>query len=84
MDAILTTKERFSTPSLQEAENFVTSMKASRQARAPSISLGDDYRSEGEGVVGTGLIVDGKVVHLAFFRDSLRGDDKPAARREVA
>jgi len=42
----------------------------------PSVGLGEDYRFMGKEMIGSSLIVNGTVVHCAFFRKELSGSHR--------
>ena len=46
---------------------FVTAAAESPAARQPSAGLGDDLRLAAEGVVGSGLVLDGELLQLSAF-----------------
>jgi len=46
---------------------FLSKLRDAAQERFPALGLGDDVRLTGDGVVGGGLVADGKVVHLVAF-----------------
>jgi len=48
-------------------EAFLSALKQAARERFPAIGAGEDVRISGDSVVGGGLVVDGKVVHLVAF-----------------
>ncbi len=62
---------------------FVASVAAAARARRPSVGLGEDVRLHGEGVVGSGLELDGELLQLcAFSGESREGRIlRPSRRR---
>jgi hypothetical protein len=46
---------------------FLSALKQASRDRFPAIGVGEDVRIAGDSIVGGGLVVDGKVVHLAAF-----------------
>jgi hypothetical protein len=66
LDALDQTVARKPGPAAQPAR-FLSKLKDAAQERFPAIGLGDDVRLAGDGVVGGGLVADGKVVHLVAF-----------------
>lgn len=60
-------------PSLHDASGFLTRIIESSETRFGSIGIGFDHRLEGDGTVGSALVCDNELIHLAFFqRSSLR------------
>jgi hypothetical protein len=62
---------------------FVESAGAATQARQPSAGLGEDVRLHGEGVVGSGLELDGRLLQLCAFTSDERSGRmaRPSRRR---
>ena len=48
-------------------EAFLSAVGKARRSRQPSVALGDDLRLRGDGVVGSGLELDGEIVQLSAF-----------------
>ncbi|HSP90873.1 MAG TPA: DUF6569 family protein, partial [Vicinamibacterales bacterium] len=46
---------------------FLSSLKQAARDRFPAIGVGEDVRITGDSIVGGGLVVNGKVVHLVAF-----------------
>ncbi|NPV72455.1 MAG: hypothetical protein HPY89_01395 [Pelotomaculum sp.] len=55
------------------AERLLKKIAAAGVARFPSIGLGEDLRIKAEGVIGSCLLLDGRVIHLAAFAGTERG-----------
>jgi hypothetical protein len=53
--------------SMANPTRFLSALKDAEQARFPAIGVGDDVRLTGRAVVGGGLVVGDKVVHLVAF-----------------
>jgi hypothetical protein len=68
MEAILEKAENVSAPDRAQATAFLGETKACAEKKYESVGKGWDYRYEGRLVVGSGLAVEEKVIHLAFFR----------------
>jgi len=67
-------------PENSAAEQLLEKIAAARVARYPSVGLGEDLRIKAEGLVGSCLALDGRVIHLALFA----GADREAERRSGA
>jgi len=50
-----------------QPEAFLSALKQAARERFPAIGVGEDVRITGDSIVGGGLVVDGKVVHLVAF-----------------
>lgn len=59
---------------------FVKRLQASLYSRRPSVGLGDDLRLRGDGVVGSGLQLDGELVQLCAFTSAERRERAPIGR----
>lgn len=70
MEAIIEKRKKTAKPGREEAKEFVDETGKCVEKRYESVGLGWDYRYEGEKVVGSALKVDGKVIHMAFFKVS--------------
>jgi hypothetical protein len=55
-----------------QPEVFLSALKQASRDRFPAIGVGEDVRIDGDSIVGGGLVVDGKVVHLVAFPASTR------------
>jgi hypothetical protein len=51
----------------EQVERFLASASASLHTRGPSAGLGQDLRLRGEGVIGSGLELDGELIQLSAF-----------------
>jgi len=70
MEAVLEEKKDGAKPDRKQAEEFLKEAAECEEKKYDSIGRGNDFRYEGKTVVGSALAVDGKVVHMAFFRVS--------------
>jgi hypothetical protein len=52
------------------AETVLETLAAAVSQRGASVSLGEDIRIEGKGVIGSGLSVDGELVQLSAYGDA--------------
>jgi hypothetical protein len=50
-----------------QPEAFLSALKQAARERFPAIGVGEDVRIASDTIVGGGLVVDGKVVHLVAF-----------------
>ena len=50
-----------------QPEVCLSALKQATRDRFPAIGVGEDVRIAGDSIVGGGLVVDGKVVHLVAF-----------------
>jgi hypothetical protein len=78
IEALAVSKNEFDAPSLDKARAFLGEIRECEGIRFPSVGLGYDYRFEGPSVVGSALVFERSVIHLAFFRlgRSERADDR--------
>lgn len=60
--------------SVERVAQFVDAVAAARATRGPSAGLGDDLRLRGEGVIGSGLELDGELVQLSAFTSDDAGE----------
>ncbi len=83
MEAILEQKPEAAPPPSLDPRGFLTEAADSEEKKYPSVGLGADYRYQGRSIVGSALVVDGHVVHLAFFRatESDRSGDMASTRQ---
>lgn len=58
-------------------ETFVSHLEGANRSRRPSLSLGEDVRVHGAGVVGSGLELDGELIQLCAFTS---GDERERTR----
>ena len=61
---------------------FLSALKGAERERFPAIGVGDDVRLTGRAVVGGGLVVGDRVVHLVAFPASKRGSRAREVRVE--
>ena len=57
-------------PDLDKPGEFLTFLERCEQKTYPSVGLGTDVRFDGPGIIGSALMVDGKVLHMAVFSAS--------------
>jgi len=67
MEALLERNQEKTEPLPDKAEDFLHIAVTSAEKRYQSVGLGWDYRFEGEGIVGSALVYENTVVHMAFF-----------------
>ena len=67
MDAFLQQKHS-GNGSVEKAKAFIGEAGQSREEKFKSVGHGWDHRFEGPGAVGSALIHQDKVIHMAFFR----------------
>jgi hypothetical protein len=53
-----------------QPKRFLSTLKKAARERFPAIGIGEDVRITGDTIVGGGLVVDGKVIHLVAFPGS--------------
>ena len=68
IDARVGSKDGFDAPSLAVANAFLDEVGDCEERVFPSVGLGYDHRLVGDQVVGSGLVFEESVIHLAFFR----------------
>jgi hypothetical protein len=68
MDALLEKSGSETAPDQAKARAFLDEAQTCSEKKYDSVGKGEDYRFEGSLMVGSGLVADEKVVHLAFFR----------------
>jgi geranylgeranyl pyrophosphate synthase len=66
MEAMQT--EQSETPSISKAQAFLTATLDCTARHYTSIGYGDDHRFEGQAMVGSALVADETVIHIAFFK----------------
>lgn len=54
-------------PNLDKAKEFMTFLERCEQKTYPSVGLGTDVRFDGAGIIGSALVLDDKLVHMAVF-----------------
>jgi hypothetical protein len=83
LDALLQTKETFDAPSVAKARTFLQEAQACRESQFASVGEGYDYRFEGPTIVGSALVFQESVIHLALFRmDKTEGSETMAGYRQ--
>jgi len=76
VDTLLQKKERFDETSIDKAEVFLKEARECEESKFDSIGQGFDYRFKGAGIVGSALVFEKSIIHLAFFRlDKNERDD---------
>lgn len=72
MDALIKDQKKvtLSRDPIKEARRFLEEIKDCQEKKYPSTGLGEDYRFEGQDKVGSALVVERQVIHMAFFRIS--------------
>ncbi|MBP6964059.1 MAG: hypothetical protein KBC96_06600 [Armatimonadetes bacterium] len=73
MDALLRNRGP-SMPDLGAAKTFLEAAAASSGSVFDSVGMGKDHRYEGPSVVGSALVCEESVVHMAFFKVETRGN----------
>ncbi|HET6600485.1 MAG TPA: DUF6569 family protein [Gaiella sp.] len=74
--------------SVERISRFVDETAAARATRGPSAGLGDDVRLRGDGVIGSGLSLDGETIQLSAFTSDDAGERafgriaRPSRRRD--
>jgi hypothetical protein len=70
MDALIKNRGKItiSRNPIEEARRFLEEVKECQGKKYPSTGLGEDYRFEGSGKVGSALVVEKQVIHMAFFK----------------
>jgi hypothetical protein len=68
MDALLARSNGDDEPSIDQARSFIEEAARCEEKRFKSVGHGWDYRFDGKGVVGSSLVHQEKVIHLAFFK----------------
>ena len=68
MDALLQKKKRADEASIDQAKSFIKGTTKCEEKTYESIGHGWDHRFEGRMIVGSSLVHQEKVIHMAFFR----------------
>lgn len=68
MDAILGGEKKPATERAVEAAPFMKEIADLKESRFTSIGLGEDYRFAGKKSIGSALVFEENLIHLAFFR----------------
>ncbi len=67
LDAVLSKKTNGKDDARKLAGDFLTKAKECAEKRYQSVGLGWDHRYDGKEIVGSALVHEDKVIHLAFF-----------------
>ena len=67
MDALLQKKGKGDGASIDQAKSFIKEATECEEKRYESIGYGWDHRFEGKTIVGSSLVYQEKVIHMAFF-----------------
>jgi len=67
VDALLQQSRKVDNGSVEKAKTFVEEARQCKEERFKSVGYGWDHRFEGPGVVGSSLVHQEKVIHIAFF-----------------
>lgn len=73
IDALLQSRDKCEAPSLAKAKSFLQEAQNCEDNIFTSVGLGYDYRFWGRQIVGSALVFEGHIVHLALFRLDKRG-----------
>ncbi|OQY54527.1 MAG: hypothetical protein DRR08_31005 [Candidatus Parabeggiatoa sp. nov. 2] len=68
IDAMFLQTEQTDTPSIDDAKAFLVLAKNGMAQLYPSVGHGDDYRVDEKTMVGSALVAEKSVIHVAFFR----------------
>ncbi|HON24100.1 MAG TPA: hypothetical protein PKV74_10025, partial [Syntrophales bacterium] len=68
MDAILEKQGKAKANPLETAQAFMADILECQEQKYDSVGYGTDYRYEGGKIVGSALIHEDTVIHMAFFR----------------
>ena len=67
IEALLRESSSKDRPAVKIAKDFFDEARKCKQEVFDSVSLGKDYRFEGEDLVGSALVFEKNIIHLAFF-----------------
>ena len=84
MDASLSPVDKAVAASVEKARRFLKSVLQCSEAKYKPVGKGWNYRFEGDGSVGSALVVGESVIHMAFFKmgkSEKVGGMSPASRR---
>jgi hypothetical protein len=70
MDALLERKTKSSEATPDKAAAFLKAIPDARESSYPSVGYGQDYRYQGDNLVGSALLYESCVLHAAFFQIS--------------
>ncbi|MEN8215777.1 MAG: DUF6569 family protein [Pseudomonadota bacterium] len=79
MDAVHQPTEQSDKPSVKKAQAFLAAIGDCTVQHYPSTGYGDDHRFEGRAMVGSALVADESVIHIAFFRVAENGTSERMA-----
>lgn len=68
MDALLRPEEINEIPTADKARSFLEEIKGCEEKKYESIGYGWDHRFDGNMIVGSSLVYQDRVIHMAFFR----------------
>jgi hypothetical protein len=68
LDAMLQKKNGQPVPELEKAQEFLVKAMETDVSEHPAVGVGQDLRFSGENIVGSSLIYQNTIVHMAFFR----------------
>jgi hypothetical protein len=68
MDAILEKSAKSKAPGLDKAKTFLDEIITADEQAYDSVGYGRDFRYEGKKLVGSALVYEDAVIHMAFFR----------------
>ncbi|MFH1976137.1 MAG: DUF6569 family protein [Pseudomonadota bacterium] len=86
MDAILEKPAKGKTDIHEKAKSFMSKILTCTEKRYDSVGHGQDYRYEGKKIVGSALIHENTVIHMAFFgitEAEKAGRMSPLSRRKM-
>ncbi len=85
MDATLKESKRTEAPDVNTAEEFISKTQKCKEKKYESVGKGWDFRFEGKSLVGSALIFDKKVIHMAFFviTESDKAGEMASSRRRT-
>jgi hypothetical protein len=85
MDALLQKAKDNAQPSIDKAKSFIKEATECGEKRYESIGHGWDHRFEGKAIVGSSLVYQEKMIHMAFFKideaDRIESMSGPSRRR---
>ncbi len=67
MDTLLQQKEKGNNGSVNNARAFIEEARQCKEEKFKSVGHGWDHRFEGSKAVGSALVHEEKVIHMAFF-----------------
>ncbi len=85
LESIYAFQEGSKEVSREQAQQFVRQIGEAESQTYPAVGEGEDVRFRGDGLVGSGLVARGRLVHLcAFRRHRDHAYDSPLSRRQAA